>query len=109
VPAGATVGYNATWTAPADTEVAIVNLGYADGYLRGFSDRGVATAGDAVLPVIGRVSMDLVALNVAAAPDLAEGEWVSIAFDLPTAAAASGLSQYELLTGLGARYGRVWA
>jgi len=108
VPAGATVGYNATWTAPVDTEVAIVNLGYADGYLRGFSDRGVATAGDAVLPVIGRVSMDLVALNVAAAPDLAEGEWVSIAFDLPTAAAASGLSQYELLTGLGARYGRVW-
>lgn len=108
VPAGATVGYNATWTAPADTEVAIVNLGYADGYLRGFSDRGAASVGDLTLPVIGRVSMDLVALDVAAAPDLAEGEWVSIAFDLPTAAAASGLSQYELLTGLGARYGRVW-
>ncbi len=109
VPAGATVGYNATWRAPADTEVAILNLGYADGYLRGFSDRGSAVVGDVTLPVIGRVSMDLVALDVDAAPDLAEGDWVSIAFDLPTAAAASGLSQYELLTGLGARYGRVWA
>ncbi len=109
VPAGATVGYNATWTAPADTEVAILNLGYADGYLRGFSDCGSAVVGDVTLPVIGRVSMDLVALDVDSAPDLAEGDWVTIAFDLPTAAAASGLSQYELLTGLGARYGRVWA
>lgn len=106
--AGATVGYNATWTAPADTEVAIIHLGYADGYLRAWSDRGVARAGDVRLPVIGRVSMDLVALDVSAAPGLGEGDWVALDYALPEAAAATGLSQYELLTGLGQRFERIW-
>lgn len=108
VRAGETVGYNAAWTAPADTEVAILNIGYADGYYRGFSDRGKARVGDVLLPVIGRVSMDLVAIDATAAPELAEGDWVAIDLRLPLAAAASGMSQYELLTGLGRRYGRVW-
>ena len=108
VLAGDAVGYNATWTAPADTEVAIINLGYADGYLRGFSDSGRAEVGCTVLPVIGRVSMDLVALDVTRASELAEGDWVSMAYDLPAAAEASGLSQYELLTVLGSRFDRVW-
>lgn len=107
VAAGDTVGYNATWTAPRETQVAILNLGYADGYLRAFSDRGSAHGGR--LPVIGRVSMDLLALDVSASPDVAEGDWVAIDFALPESAAASGLSQYELLTGMGSRYGRVWA
>lgn len=108
VPRGETVGYNATWTARDDTEVAILNLGYADGYFRGFSDRGQAQAGDVALPVIGRVSMDLTAIDVSAAPELAEGDAVAIAFSLPQAAAASAHSQYEVLTSLGARYERVW-
>jgi alanine racemase len=108
VPAGQTVGYNATWTAPADSEVAILNLGYADGYFRGFSDRGAARIGTKPLPVIGRVSMDLVALLVDAAPEIAEGDWLAIDYDLPAAAAASGMSQYELITGLGSRFERVW-
>lgn len=108
VPAGQTVGYNATWTAPADTEVAIINLGYADGYLRCFSGRGMARAGDATLPVLGRVSMDLVALDVGAAPGLGEGDWVSLDYALPETAALSGMSQYELITGLGARFDRLW-
>jgi len=106
VPAGESVGYNATFVAPHDIEVAIINLGYADGYLRGFSDRG--SAGGGKFPVIGRVSMDLVALDVSAAPGLSEGDWVSMDYDLPTASAASGLSQYELLTGLGQRFDRIW-
>ncbi|MCP3736446.1 alanine racemase [Sphingomonas sp. RP10(2022)] len=106
VRAGDTVGYNATWTAPRDTEVAILNLGYADGYLRGFSDCGSAERGR--LPVIGRVSMDLIALDVSATPAVAEGDWVGIDFALPDAAAKSGLSQYELLTGMGARYERIF-
>ena len=106
VAAGDIVGYNATWTAAYETEVAILNLGYADGYLRAFSDRGSAHGG--TLPVIGRVSMDLLAVDVTAAPNVAEGDWLAIDFALPDAAAQSGLSQYELLTGLGARYARVW-
>jgi len=108
VSAGEGVGYNLAWTAPGDAEVAIVNLGYADGYWRGFSGRGVARAGAAELPVIGRVSMDLTALDVSAAPNLAEGDWVGFDFALREAASASGMSQYELLTGLGPRFDRVW-
>jgi alanine racemase len=109
VPAGETIGYNATYTAPRDMEVAILNLGYADGYLRCFSSKGMARAGGVELPVVGRVSMDLTALCVDAAPDLAEGDWVAMDYDLPGTAALSGLSQYELLTGLGPRFDRMWS
>jgi alanine racemase len=108
VPAGQGVGYNMTWTAAADTEVAIVNLGYADGYLRCFSGKGRARAHGFELPLVGRVSMDLTALDVSAVPDLAEGDWVAIDYALPETAALSGMSQYELLTGLGARFDRMW-
>jgi alanine racemase len=108
VPAGGIVGYNATWTAPADTEVAILNLGYADGYLRCFSGKGRARVGERVLPVLGRVSMDLTAIGVDAAPELSEGDWVTLDYALPETAALSGLSQYELLTGLESRFDRVW-
>ena len=105
---GETVGYNARWVAPADTQVAIINIGYADGYPRRFSNCGQAGAAGRPLPVIGLVSMDLVALDVGTVPALAEGEWVSVDYSLPAAAAVSGLSQYELLTGLGARFERRW-
>jgi alanine racemase len=108
VPAGATIGYGATFTATADTEVAILNVGYADGYLRCFSNRGSAQADGKTLPVLGRVSMDLIAVGVDAVPGLGEGDWVGLAYDLPATAALSGLSQYELLTGLGRRFDRVW-
>lgn len=106
VPAGETVGYNATWTAAVDTDVGIINLGYADGYFRGFSDKGSARQG--ACPVIGRVSMDLVALDVTGA-SLAEGDWVALDYALPVASARSGMSQYELLTGLGSRFSRDWS
>jgi alanine racemase len=108
IRAGESCGYGATFVAAADTEAAILNLGYADGYLRGFSSRGAAFAGEFALPVIGRVSMDLIAVDCDAAADLREGEWVEIDYDLPTAAEQSGLSQYELLTGLGSRFERRW-
>ena len=109
VRSGETIGYGATWTAARDTEAGIVNIGYADGYLRCFAGNGGARAGEAKLPLIGRVSMDLVALDCSAAPDLAEGEWVTMDYDLPAASAATGLSQYELLTGLSQRLERVWS
>ena len=109
IRAGESCGYGATFVAEADTEAAILNIGYADGYLRGFSSKGVAFADEFALPVIGRVSMDLIAVGCDAAPDLREGDWVEIDYDLPTASELSGLSQYELLTGLGSRFERRWA
>jgi len=108
IKAGETCGYGATWTASADTEAAIVNIGYADGYLRCFAGKGSASVDGKSLPLIGRVSMDLISLDVTAAPDLREGDWVTLDYDLPAAAEASGLSQYELLTGLSDRLERRW-
>jgi alanine racemase len=105
VAAGETVGYNATWTAPADTDVAILNIGYADGYWRGFSGSGRALHDGEALPVLGRVSMDLTAVDVTGRA-VAEGDWLDIDYDLPRASASSGMSQYELLTGLGSRFDR---
>jgi len=108
VRAGESIGYGATWTATRDTEAAIVNIGYADGYLRCFAGAGSASVDGNALPLIGRVSMDLVALDVSAAPRLGEGEWVTLDYDLPAASDATGLSQYELLTGLSPRFERRW-
>ncbi len=108
VRAGESVGYGATWVAERDTEIAIANIGYADGYLRSFAGNGTVKFGEAALPLVGRVSMDLIAVDCSAARDLAEGDWVAIDYDLPIAANISGLSQYELLTGLSPRFERTW-
>ncbi|MBA3577742.1 MAG: alanine racemase, partial [Sphingomonas sp.] len=96
IRAGERCGYGGAFEAEADLEAAIVNLGYADGFLRGFSSSGSAFAGEFALPVLGRVSMDLIALGCDAAQDLREGDWVELDYDLPSASRASGLSQYEL-------------
>lgn len=108
VPAGGIVGYNATFTAPRDMEVAVLNIGYADGYLRCFSSKGMARVDGVALPVVGRVSMDLTVIDADALPGLGEGDWVSLDYALPETAKLSGLSQYELITGLGPRFDRVW-
>jgi len=107
VPTGGTVGYGATWTAAAPTAVAILNIGYADGYARALGPGGAAHAGDIRCPVIGRVSMDLLAVDVTEA-DVGEGDWLALDFDVAGAAERCGRSQYELLTGLGRRYQRRW-
>ena len=108
VRSGESVGYNATYVAERDHPVAIINIGYADGYWRAFAGHGQAKFGDIPLPVIGRVSMDLVALDASHAA-AREGDWVTLDFSLEAAAAQTGFSQYELLTGLGRRLQRVWS
>ncbi len=105
---GEAVGYGATWTAPRDSRIAIANMGYADGYLRCHAGSGSATWNACSLPLIGRVSMDLTAFDASDADGIEEGDWLAIDYDLPTASARSGLSQYELLTGLGPRFERCW-
>lgn len=101
---GDRVGYNGRWTARRPTRVATVSLGYADGFLRCRSGQGALRFGDAPLPLLGTVSMDMVVVDCTAAPDLREGDWLDIPFDLPGSARQSGLSQYELLTTLGDRF-----
>lgn len=105
---GDKVGYNAKYTAERDHPIAILALGYADGYLRGFSNEGVFLSDRTKLPVLGRVSMDLIAIDISDAPNLTDSDWVTAEYDLPIASEQSGLSQYELITGLGHRYSRYW-
>lgn len=109
VRGGESVGYGATWTANRQRDAAILHVGYGDGYFRGFSNEGMVMSGEGqTFPVIGRVSMDLIAVDVSERPSLAEGEWLELSFSLSEAAIRSGMSQYELLTSLGSRYDRVW-
>jgi len=107
IEAGDGVGYNATFIAPAPMRIGVVALGYADGFLRCWSaGRGGLLWRGQRLPVLGRVSMDMIDVDLTGADDVKEGEWLEVEYALPQAAAASGLSQYELLTLLGERFAR---
>ncbi|HYD24329.1 MAG TPA: alanine racemase [Croceibacterium sp.] len=103
---GDSVGYNATFTAERPIRAATVSLGYADGFLRCWSGRGALRYCGALLPLLGRVSMDMVVVDCTAAPELREGDWLDVPYSLPESAARCGLSQYELLTLLGRRFRR---
>jgi alanine racemase len=118
VPKGETIGYNATWTAKHATRVAIVAAGYADGYPRAASATDAAPGAEAIVagtrcPLAGRVSMDLLAIDITALPDhtARRGDLVTLiggdigVDDLATAAGTIG---YEVLTSLGSRYHRVY-
>lgn len=107
VAEGETVGYGATWTAARPTRVAVVSAGYADGLFRGLGPHLRFRVAGAACPVVGRMSMDLAAVDVTG-HDVAEGDWLSLDFDLPRLEAASGISQYEMLVALSARFERVW-
>src|SRR3546814_13812494 len=86
--------------------MAVVNWGVADGYLGCCAGLGAMSAGGRHLPVVGRISMDLTVVDVSGLPDISEEDWLEVDYKLVDAAAASGVSQYELLTGLGARFDR---
>lgn len=103
---GDRVGYNATFTVQRTMRSATVSLGYADGFLRCWAGCGALRHGDRELPILGRVSMDMVVVDCTALPTLKEGDWLDIPYDLPRAAEQCGLSQYELLTLLGNRFRR---
>ncbi|UYH55810.1 alanine racemase [Qipengyuania sp. SS22] len=104
IDTGETVGYNATFTAPAAMRVGVVSLGYADGILRSWAGAHF-THGERQLPILGKVSMDMIVLDLSDAPDVREGEWITLPYNLPDAAQQTTLSQYELLTILGHRFG----
>jgi alanine racemase len=103
IAAGESVGYNAAFTARAPMEIAAVSLGYADGFLRCRGPGNALMQGGARLPILGKVSMDMVVVDCTAAPQVAPGDWLEVPFNLPVAAQQSVVSQYELLTTIGAR------
>ncbi|HVZ30357.1 MAG TPA: alanine racemase [Asticcacaulis sp.] len=106
--AGESVGYSATYTAARDMRLATVGIGYADGLLRRFA--GAVTVAGQSRPVVGRVSMDVISIDVTGL-DIAPGDWVEILGDaqmLDDAGAAAGTVSYELLTRLGSRISRFY-
>lgn len=104
--AGDSVGYNATFTADRPMRAGIVSLGYADGYLRCWSGKGMLRSERRTLPILGRVSMDMVVVDLTDAEQLGEGDWLDVPYSLPDGSQLSGLSQYEMLTLLGRRFRR---
>ncbi|MEX2643581.1 MAG: alanine racemase [Acetobacterales bacterium] len=108
-----TVGYGAAWRAQGPTRIATVGVGYADGFLRHLSNRATAYFGDTPIPLVGRVSMDLITLDISALPPdaAAPGTLIDLIgkHNPPDAVAdAAGTIGYEILTSLGARYHRVY-
>jgi alanine racemase len=109
IPAGTPVGYGASWTAARPSRIATVAAGYADGYLRSLSGRAVGSIAGRPVPLVGRVSMDLITFDVTDLPDVAPGTMVQLVGPGNTpdeVAAAAGTIGYEVLTSLGARYRR---
>ncbi|BBK37012.1 alanine racemase [Allostella sp. ATCC 35155] len=110
---GESVGYGATHRASKPTKVATVPIGYADGFLRSSSSRGHFLLNGAPAPILGRVSMDLITLDVTdfADADARPGATVVAIGDarsLDAVASDAGTIGYEFLTGLGQRYARVY-
>jgi alanine racemase len=109
VPAGETVGYNASWTAGRPSRIATLPVGYADGFPRTLTNRAVAHFDGRPVPLVGRVSMDLTTFDITDHPAIGPGDWLElIGPDNPpdAVAAAAGTNGYEILTSLGSRYQR---
>jgi alanine racemase len=112
IPAGASVGYGASFMAVRPSRIATIAVGYADGYLRSLSGQGGAAYRGLMLPLVGRVSMDLITLDVTDVPGLVPGDAVTLiggaAPSPDDLAARAGTIGYEILTSLGARYRRAY-
>jgi alanine racemase len=110
VAAGETVGYGGFWTAPRASRIAVVGVGYADGFLRALSNAGSARFDGAAVPLVGRVSMDLTTFDVTDVP-AGEGDVLTLlgpGHGVDGLAAEAGTNGYEILTGLGRRYQRTY-
>ena len=111
VDAASTVGYGATHRFARQARLATMGVGYADGYLRALSNRGGVYIGDRRAPIIGRVSMDLLTIDISDIPEeqAQPGIWVDLIGPhnpVDAVAAEAGTIGYEILTSLGRRYQR---
>jgi alanine racemase len=100
---GDRVGYAATWTAPEDMRLGVAAIGYGDGYPRSAGSGTPVRVGEVLTTIAGRVSMDLVTIDLRAAPGAGVGDEVTLwGPELPveTIAAAAGSISYELTCGM---------
>ena len=106
---GETVGYGNTWTAPVASRIATVSAGYADGLLRGIGDNISMFSDGLACPVRGRISMDLITVDVTSLPE--PPAYLTILGEentIDSLADAANTIGYELLTSLGSRYTRAY-
>jgi len=118
VPFGETVGYDATWTARRPSRIAVVTMGYADGFFRSASGNDQRAGGTLFLdgrpcPIAGRISMDLTAIDVTDLPDgtVKRGDFATVIGaerDVDATGEMFGTIGYEVLTSLSRRYARVY-
>ena len=113
---GEKVGYNGAWTARGRRKLATISLGYADGLPRAAMGADEAAGGEAIVagvrcPFAGRVSMDLIVLDVTAAPRAQRGDYVELLGESISVDDLGGRAKtigYEILTNLGRRYARTY-
>jgi alanine racemase len=118
VERGERVGYGGTWTARRPTKLAIIAVGYADGYFRAASSNDGTRGAEVIVagkrcPVAGRVSMDLIAIDITDLPPNAarRGHMVTLlgeGITVDELAHHFGTIGYEVLTSLGRRYARIY-
>lgn len=109
VAAGQGVSYNHRWVAPADTRVALVPVGYADGVSRAASNRAEVLVGGRVAPIRGTICMDQFVVEIGADSEVAVGDEAVLWGDRPSAqdwAEAAGTISYEVVTRIGGRLAR---
>jgi alanine racemase len=100
---GESIGYNGTWTCPEDMAVGVAAVGYGDGYPRSAASGTPVLVGDACVPLIGRVSMDLITLDLRGAPQAKVGDRVTLwgeGLPVETIARHAGTIGYDLTCGM---------
>ncbi len=106
IKAGETVGYGDTWQAKRPTTIAVIAIGYADGYPRNARAGTPVYINGHIAPLAGRVSMDMITIDITDISDVAVGDTVELwgkHVSVDTVAAYSDTINYELLTRLSAR------
>ena len=120
VPAGESAGYGASWTAEGERRIAVLAAGYADGYFRSLSfpslpglhaEGGAIALAGQIVPIAGRVSMDLIVADITSLPEgaVTRGDMAELLgprVPLDEVARRAGTLGYEVLTSLGERYRR---
>ncbi|WP_372884783.1 alanine racemase [Shimia sp.] len=104
---GESVGYSNTWIAERPSRIATIAAGYADGIIRAMGEKAWLHSGDTPCKVVGRISMDMIGVDVTDLPEEpASLQLLGRHQSVDTLADAAGTIGYEILTSMGARYGR---
>lgn len=104
---GESVGYGNSWVARVPSKIATISAGYADGIIRAMGPKAHVWAGETRCKIVGRISMDLIGVDVGAVKDIPDSvELMGRHQSIDTLADAAGTIGYEILTSLGLRYAR---